>query len=162
MNAISQRIHHKKTKSHTKKPWKVKEKLGWICSRLLVCLLGFFLSRASVFTEVIPLPVSAFLALGGGIFPFLGAAWGSYTMGAMDNLCSLVCALVLKSLFREEKWDIGNLLVSHTAVWSVFLWMGNPTPYDVILKIVTLLIASLGYYVLKKSYRAQFVKSSQL
>ncbi len=166
MNAIGQLIKHTKSwipkKNHTRKNRKLKERVTWIFSRLLLCFLGFFLSRTSLFLEIIPLPISAFLALGGGVFPFLGAFLGSLTVGAMDNLYSLVSALVLKALFREEKWDICNLIISHTAVWGVLLWLGEPAPYDIILKIVTLLIAALGYFVLKKAYRAQFVKSSQL
>lgn len=164
MNAIRQLIRRNPKPSapniRQRKPGK--NYLSKILSGALTLALGFFLSRTSVFLKIVPLPVSAFLALGGGFFPFVGAFFGSVTAGAWDNGYSLLSAWVLKALFREEKWDIWNLLVSHLAVWGVLLWLGEPTPYDVILKVASLLISVLGYYVLKKAYRAQFVKSTQL
>lgn len=165
MNAIGQLSE--KTKLHTtakskRRLGRIKQQVQRLSVALLLGLLAFFISRASIFLEIVPLPVSAFLSLGGGFAPFFGALAGAYSVRATEHLWSLVCALVLKALFREEKWDVCTLVVSHSAVSGVFLWLIEPTPYEVILKVVTLIIALLGYFVLKKGYRAQFVKSAQL
>lgn len=166
MNASHHIVTHdtdsKKKRFRFRKKGSFRQKLIAFSRGLILFLLGFFLSRTKIFFDITPLPVSTYLALGGGIFPFLGGVLGSYTAGNTQNIFSLVCAFLLKKIFREEKWDAAYLFLSHTAVWGVVLWMYEPLPFDIIVKTVTLLIALLGYFVLKKAYQAQFVKSKQL
>lgn len=133
-----------------------------LITEALVFLLSFFLSRTSIFFGITPLALGAMLALGGGMSPLLGGVLGSYTVGMNQSICSLVAAFLLKKLFREEKWDPLILFVCQMAAGGLFLWMTRALPYDVILFTVSLLIGMLGYFVLKKAYRAQFVKPKQL
>ncbi len=155
----SQRIANQK--SNRKRKFRLPD-ISQIATEILLFLLSFFLSRTSIFFKITPLPLSAYLALGGGIAPFLGGMFGSYSVGMMQNLCSLAASFCLKKLFREEKWDPSILFVCHTAAGGIFLWTKKAMPYDVIMLVVSLLISLLGYFVLKKAYRAQFVKPSQL
>ena len=165
MNAIRYTLpttQENKTRFRFRKKNSLGKKLSALGTGILLFLLGFFLSRTRIFFEITPLSVSTYLALGGGVIPLLGGMLGSYTVNSIENMFSLVCAFFLKKIFREEKWDSAYLFFSHTVVWSVILWMHEPVPMDLIVKAVTLLIAFVGYFVLKKAYRAQFVKSPQL
>ncbi|MBQ7950662.1 MAG: SpoIIE family protein phosphatase [Clostridia bacterium] len=166
MNTIGQALKVRKEKKREIAVFRHKKTgqkgVSLILRKLLVFFLCFFLSRAQIFLGITPLSVSSFLALGGGVFPFLGGVLGSITAGSAENVFSLTCAMLLKNIFREEKWDALYLFIAHTVIWSVALWLREPTPFDLIVKVVTLLIALLGYFVLKKAYLAQFVKSAQL
>ncbi len=155
--------------SPTQKPKKVPGHKGFpkgsvreLLRQCLWFLLSFFLSRTSIFFDITPLGGSAFLAMGGGFSPLLGGILGSYTVGKWDNCYSLVTAFLLKQLFREERWDPGVLFVSQAMVQSILLLQSPPTPHQIILTAVSLLISLAGYYILKKAIRAQFVKSSSL
>ncbi|MBO5409545.1 MAG: SpoIIE family protein phosphatase [Clostridia bacterium] len=149
----------KKRRRHLRWPFPVGSSL---LTEILLFLLSFFLSRTSIFFGITPLPLSAFLALGGGISPLMGGMLGSYSVGMTQSICSLLAAFLLKKMFREEKWDPLILFVCQTATGGIFLWLAKALPYDVILFCVSLLVGMLGYFVLKKAYRAQFVKPKQL
>ena len=133
----------------------------WIF-QILTFLLSFFLSRTSIFFGITPLSLSGFFALGGRAGALLGGMLGSYTVGKYESIYALGAAFLLKRLFPEEKWDIYLLFLCEAAVGSVFLWIRSALPYDVILFSVSLLISLAGYFLLKKAYRAQFVKPKNL
>ncbi len=129
---------------------------------LLHFFLAFFLSRTSLFFRITPFGGSILLATGGGISAYLGAMLGSYTLGGYDTMIALSLCFLLKKFLRSERWDVFHLFFSFSLVFTVILLGQHPLPSDVIVKVISLILTVSGYYILKKAYRAQFVKSWQL
>lgn len=135
---------------------------GSIMTQLLLFFLAFFLSRTSIFLEITPLCASSYLALGGGISPLLGAALGSLSIASLENIYILIACSLLKLILREERFDFPILFICVCSVWGIIFWLNPPVPQDIIIQTVSLLIACPSYFLLKKAYLAQFVKSCQL
>lgn len=151
----------KPKKTNLPKPSK-KQLLLQICKGLLTFCLAFFLSRTSLLYGITPFGGSAFLAMGGGLFPYFGAILGSYTLGGYDTMVALTLCFLFKRLISGEKWDALQLFVSFGGVFAVVLLTTDPLPRDAILKVISVILTVSGYYILKKAYRAQFVKAPQL
>ena len=144
-------------------PLKKEQKIAkTIAIGLVKFLLAFFLSRTSFFLGIIPFGASALLALGGGVFPLMGCLLGSYEAGSFENIVCVLAIYLIKFLIKDEKWDFVNILVSLTAVYTFTVMRKAYVPYDIILKASSVTLSILGYFVIKKAFKAQFVKSRQL
>jgi len=154
----------KKPKKRKKPKRKKAEQKLFVCIlfELLNFLLAFFLSRTSLFYKIAPFGGSVFLATGGGLSAYIGAVLGSYTVGGYDSIVALTLCFFLKRILRSERWDPYHLFFSFAGVFSVVLFTKDPLPSDVIVKIISVILTVASYYILKKAYRAQFVKASQL
>lgn len=151
-----------------KKPKKIKKtkeqkNMFWqVCLGLLHFFLSFFLGRTSLFFGIAPFGGAILLATGGSIASYVGAMLGSYTLGGYDTMGALTVCFLLKKLIRSERWDPLLIFISFGSVFAAVLLGSAPLPQDVIVKVVSLLLTLSSYYILKKAYRAQFVKSPQL
>lgn len=164
-NTIAKPATEKSEKPKAQKPKKSKKKRNLprqVLLHLVHFFLAFFLSRTSLFYGIAPFGGSAFLATGGTIAAWLGATLGSYTLGNYDSMLALLLCFLLKIFLKKERWDPLLLLISFGTVSTVVL-IGKPLyPIDFIVQVISLTLTVAGYYILKKAYRAQFVKSVQL
>ena len=137
-------------------------KTKFITYGILQFLFVFFLSRTSIFSQITPFTTSAYLASGGGLFAFAGGVFGGYSIGNYENICALALIYLMNYVVRDKKYHIWHILVGLTCLYTVVIMRSDFVPYDIILKIVSITVSGLGYFVLKKAYKAQFVKSKNL
>ena len=122
----------------------------------------FLLARTSIFSQITPFAASAYLAAGGGIYAFIGGVLGSYTIGSLENICGVVLVALMGYMLKDQKFHIWHILIGLICLYTVTILRSDFVPYDIILKIVSVTVSGLGYFVLKKAYKAQFIKSTSL
>ncbi len=132
---------------------------------LLHFFLAFFLSRTSLFFgtfHMAPFGGSVLLATGASLPAYVGSMLGSYTMGSYETMGAITLCFLLKIIIRKERLDPLLLFGSCGTVYVAVLLGSAPLPVEFIVKTISLMLTLSGYYILKKAYRAQFVKAQGL
>ena len=124
--------------------------------------LSFFFSRTSLFFGIAPFGGSILLATGGGLPSYVGVMLGSYTLGGYSSMIAVSLCFFIKQFLKRERWDVFLIFICFTTVFAAELFTTVWLPSDVIVKVVWILLTVSGYYILKKAYRAQFVKAQGL
>lgn len=125
-------------------------------------ILIFFISRTSLFYVINPFSATVMLAFGGGIFNFLAALAGAYSAESFEAVFYILTSYVLKFFLKNEKFDIITVTVGGIIVYTSIISQNNFNLYDIILRLLCLLIAIGSYYPMKTAYKSQFLKSRVL
>ncbi len=132
---------------------------------LLHFFLAFFISRTSLFFDrfaMVPFGGSVLLATGGSLAAYVGTMLGSYTLGGYETMGAVSLCFLLKTILRKERFDPVFLFVSYATLSAAMMLGASPLPADIIVTSISLMLSVSGYYIIKKAYRAQFVKAQGL
>ena len=141
---------------------KENKKLKIITYGAIQFLFVFLLSRTSIFSRITPFTASAYLASGGSPIALAGGLLGCYSVGNFENLSALLLVSLMNYVIRDKKFHIWHILIGLSCVYTINILRSEFVPYDIILKIVSITTSGLGYFILKKAYKAQFIKAKSL
>ena len=142
-----------------KKEYKKLRAFFAIVVKFLICFLS---ARTSLFFEIAPFGPASLLATGGGVFSYIGAMVGYFSIGSFEGLFFTTIVYILKIFIRSEKTDSPILLAGGSIVYASIILQGGFLPYSVILRFLSVLVTAFSYFPLKKAYKAQFKKSTAL